>query len=59
MNAEDNAFFKGAEEEEPYLFACEWCGNPIYIGDTYYYIGGTERVCKECIESWREVADDC
>ncbi len=42
----------GKDKDEPknpsINFECDWCGEIVYEGESYYDIGG-EKVCVECI----------
>ena len=40
------------EPEPPICGQCEWCGEPIYEGDTYYDVQHS-IYCEQCVD------DDC
>ncbi len=39
------------------LFACDDCGEDIFLGDDYYEICGG-RYCVECVEDRRRTAEE-
>ena len=45
-----------APEPTP-VYRCDSCGEPIYAGDTYYYIN-YERWCEDCIDEARSEAEE-
>lgn len=39
---------------------CDVCGDPIYVGDSYYEILNDERmnICNDCINSFKTIAEE-
>ena len=45
-------------QETPELeakFHCDFCGNPLYEGETFYEIDNG-KMCESCLESFRRFA---
>lgn len=56
-NLEHGWIVNDYESEDKEYCTCEWCGEPIYIGDIYYDLNG-DKVCEDCIMDCRKTAND-
>ena len=47
------------EPREPVVvYYCDWCGEPIYAGDTAYKAADGAPVCERCIEDYRFIVEE-
>lgn len=54
----EHGWIANNKEREPEKFCdCDWCFEPIYIGEDYYDLMG-DRVCEECVKASRQTAGE-
>ena len=44
----DTDFQEKMQQEEPFVFCCDECGEEILIGDRFFHILD-ENICEECM----------
>lgn len=52
----ENGMLCYKEDEGEVVKYCEWCGEPIYAGETYYEITDDQVVCEDCMSNARRTA---